>query len=88
MTKGISRQIVEITDTASPYFERALLVVRPGCTDCPTPQLQQEARRLMHAGTAYSGLRRARGTALLRQAACFAAGGGLGAALCLLFRTL
>ncbi|MBR2338864.1 MAG: hypothetical protein IKA63_05310 [Clostridia bacterium] len=88
MTKGISRQIVEITDTGSPYFERVLLVVRAGCADHPSPQLEQEAHRLLRAENGYSGLRRARKVTHLRRAAWFAAGSGLGAALSLLLYTL
>lgn len=33
MIKGVNRQIIEVMDTGNPYFERALLVVRPGYTD-------------------------------------------------------
>lgn len=29
MIKGVNRQIIEVMDTGNPYFERALLVVRP-----------------------------------------------------------
>lgn len=89
MTKGISRQIVEITNADSPYFERVLLVVRAGCTDHPAPLLQQEADRLIHAQNGYSGLHRARTATRFRQIAWFAAGSGLGAFLSgILFRLL
>ena len=30
MIKGVNRQIIEVMDTGNQYFERALLVVRPG----------------------------------------------------------
>ena len=33
MIKGVNRQIIEVMDTGNQYFERALLVVRPGYTD-------------------------------------------------------
>lgn len=36
MIKGVNRQIIEVMDTGNQYFERALLVVRPGYTDTGT----------------------------------------------------
>lgn len=33
MIKGINRQVIEVTETGNPYFERALLVVRPSYRD-------------------------------------------------------
>jgi hypothetical protein len=77
--KGISRQILEITDTKNAYFERALLVVRPDRTDCPTTRLQQEARELLNAEAAYTGLRRARLKHTLSRIGFLLLGGGIGA---------
>lgn len=60
MIKGINRQIIEITDTGNPYFERALLIVRPNCTDAPGDRLHEEASRLVRTAGGYSGLKRSR----------------------------
>ncbi|MBP3388534.1 MAG: hypothetical protein J6K98_01515 [Clostridia bacterium] len=60
MLKGISRQIVEITDTGSPYFERAWLVVRPDCAEPGGEILQQEGRRMLRHAAPHTGLRMAR----------------------------
>ena len=60
MIKGISRQIVEVTGTGSPYFERAFLVVRSTCEDEAEELLHNEARRVLQSQDGYTGLRRAR----------------------------
>ncbi len=57
MTKGINRQIIEVTDTKHPYFERALLVVRPDCADTRPEYLNGEAYRFLDRAQTYSGLR-------------------------------
>ena len=67
MTKGISRQIVEITNTGNQFFERALLVVRPSYTDQPAATLRQEAERVLNDQKGYSGLRRAQRRQRMRQ---------------------
>ena len=59
MIRGIRRQIVEIADTENPFFERAWLVVRPGCTD-REDSLQTEGKRLLRHASPYTGLRLAR----------------------------
>ena len=69
MIKGVNHQMIEITDISSPYFERALLVLRADCADQSTVRLQEEARRILMAAGGYSALyknrRRARHTRLL-----------------------
>ena len=60
MIKGINRQIVEVTDTKNPYFERMFLVVRHQCTDCPSTLLDQEAHKILSSQSAYSGLKKSR----------------------------
>lgn len=49
--------MIEVTDTGSQYFERALLVVRPTCSDCEDERLREEARRLLQQAGGYGGLR-------------------------------
>ncbi len=81
MIKGINRQIVEVTDTKNPYFERIFLVVRHHCTDCPATLLDQEAHKVLSSQNAYSGLKKARLRYLGMQILCLLLGGILGAGL-------
>lgn len=76
MIKGINRQMIEVTDTGNEYFERALLVVRPACSDFADEQLRQEARRLLRTAGGYEGIRRARRRQRIRRI-LLGAGSGL-----------
>lgn len=60
MIKGINRQIIEVTDTQNEYFERALLVVRPGCSELETDCLREQAHQLLRTSGGYGGLRLSR----------------------------
>ena len=44
MIKGINRQVIEVTETGNPYFERALLVVRPSYRDDDESRLRSVCR--------------------------------------------
>ena len=57
MIKGVNRQIIEVSDTGSAYFERALLIVRANCADADTAMLHDEAGRLVRSAGAFAGLR-------------------------------
>lgn len=87
MQKGISRQIVEVTRTDNPYFERAFLVVRTDCTDHPPERLDQEAARFLQQQTPYTGIKKARRFHLLQKLSLLLLGGGVGALLAALFHT-
>ncbi len=66
MIKGVHRQMIEVTHTGSPYFERAFLVVRGGET--PDQQkLHHLAQKVVEQAGTYSGLRRGRRQWWLRQ---------------------
>ncbi len=78
MIKGVSRQIVEVTGTGSPYFERAFLVVRAECTDESEELLHDEANRVVRSQAGYTGLRRARRRLRLRRMFLLLSGGVLG----------
>lgn len=43
MIKGISRQIIEVTETQNNYFERAWLVVKPEYLNVGVSMLDREA---------------------------------------------
>ncbi len=79
MIKGISRQIVEVTDTTNPYFERIFFVVRQQCKEASPALLDAEAHRLVNAATGYTGLKRARRLRLVRYWGLFLMGVGIGA---------
>ncbi|MBP3435201.1 MAG: hypothetical protein J6K62_02590 [Clostridia bacterium] len=77
MIKGVSRQIVEVTGTGSPYFERAFLVVRPACADEDEELLHDEAQRVLQSQEGYTGLRRARRQRRWQRFALLLLGGAL-----------
>lgn len=60
MIKGVNRQMIEVTHTGSPYFERAFLVVRTDSGQPSDKTLQQLAQRVVQQGETYAGLRRQR----------------------------
>lgn len=60
MIKGIHRQMIEVTHTGSPYFERAFLVVRGGGEPPAADTLQTLAHKVVEQAATYSGLRRGR----------------------------
>ncbi len=55
--KGINRQMIEIADTGSPYFERALLVLQ-GEADADQETLRREAHDLLRRASSCGHLRR------------------------------
>ncbi len=81
MIKGINRQIVEVTDTKNPYFERMFLVVRHQCVDVAATLLDREAHKLLSSQNPYSGLKKARRRYVGIQLFWLLLGGILGAAL-------
>ena len=38
MLRGVNRQIIEVNDIENPYFERAILFVKPGCGEASEKQ--------------------------------------------------
>ncbi len=90
MIKGVNRQIIEVMDTGNAYFERAMLVVRPGFTDTEAGRLREEAQKLLRRAGGYTGLKRQRRLRTIR-ATLFGLGTGavgalLGAMIAILFR--
>lgn len=49
MIRGINHQIIEVNETESQCFERALLFVRPRCAEMPESRLRGEAQRFVAA---------------------------------------
>lgn len=47
MIKGISHQIIEVSDTQNRYYERALLILRPEYASVSREILEKEAKKLI-----------------------------------------
>jgi len=80
MIKGVNRQMIEVTHTGSPYFERAFLVVRADSQQPPQEHLHRLAEKVVQQAETYAGLRRQRWQQRLRRALfalAFAGGGAL-----------
>ena len=81
MIKGINRQMIEVTHTGSPYFERAFLVVRTGSNQPSDDVLQHMAQKVVQQADTYAGLRRQRMRLWARRVVwgvtCAASGAGL-----------
>lgn len=60
MIKGINRQIIEITDTGSMYYEKAYLFVRPEYKDTQEALLKKQAQKMLGGIKAPSALKRSR----------------------------
>lgn len=54
LIKGVNRQIIEITETGSMYYERAILVVKPQFVSASTELLKREARIVVNGAKAPS----------------------------------
>ncbi|MFR5876668.1 MAG: hypothetical protein ACLUFN_09295 [Eubacterium sp.] len=46
MIKGINKQILEVTNTESPYFEKIIFFVRPEAQRMDERSLQKEAEKI------------------------------------------
>lgn len=47
MVKGVNRQVLEIRETGSPYFERAFFFVKPEFADTDEKKLRAAAERVL-----------------------------------------
>ena len=81
MIKGVNRQMIEVTHTGSPYFERAFLVVRGGAAPIEAEKLHCMAEKVVEQAGTYAGLRRQRFRYALRQGLFALLWGGGGAAV-------
>ncbi len=46
MLKGVNKQILEITNTESPYFEKIIFFVRPSSQNVNRDKLESEAKKI------------------------------------------
>ena len=58
MIKGISKQIIEVQDTQSQYYEKAYFVVRPEFSAMGQALLERGARRIVRQAGAPSRFRK------------------------------
>lgn len=61
MIKGIHHTMIELNETSSEYYERALLIVRPEYASVQRAVLEEEAKRLLRELDAPSAMRQRRG---------------------------
>lgn len=78
MIKGVNKQIIEVNQTGSIYYEKALLVVRSEFASAQQQLLEREALKLLKKMDAPSSYKR-KSTLALRiiSALCCAVCGGL-----------
>lgn len=58
MIKGVNRQMIEVTQTDSPFYERALFVVKPEYAQKSYETLHREATQVMERLEAPSAFRK------------------------------
>ncbi len=82
MIKGINHSIIEVNETGSEYYERAILVIKPEYASVQRTVLEKEAHALLNEMGAPSSfkIKKTRIKAFLISAAS-AAGGALAATL-------
>jgi len=85
MVRGVSKRVVEITNTENEYFERVLLFVSTEKLESDEKQLKKEADRLVGSVTDIPAGKRHRGKKGFAQSAvkvgCGALGGAAASAL-------
>lgn len=79
MIKGVNRQMIEVTHTGSPYFERAYLVVRASAGQPTEETLHRLAGKVVQQADSYAGLRKQRRWLWMRRIVCAIGYTGLGA---------
>ena len=80
MIKGISHNVIEISDTGSDFFERALLFVKPEKGGENHANLEASARGLLRDATFRRKMLRRKGGILRYLGYLLAMAGGVGAA--------
>lgn len=85
MIKGINRSIIEVLDTGSVYYERALLVIKPEYASAQRELLEEEAKKLLENMGEPSSLKRSKRRLKTIVTICIAAAlGALFTAFCFL----
>ncbi len=85
MVRGVNRQIIEVQETGSLYYEKAYLVVRPAFADAQVQALEREAKRVLREMGAPCSAKRGSWWLGLRFLCSAALGAGVAAGCLLLF---
>lgn len=80
MIKGVNRQVVEVCDTESEYFERIMYVVKPEYTSMSEAKLHSEAKRLSGTSSSPPPTKKSK-LDILQSIAKLVAAAGVGAAV-------
>lgn len=51
MIKGVNKQVLEVTNTENPYFEKIIFFVKPEYVNCDREKLKAEARHFAKNAT-------------------------------------
>ena len=84
MIKGVNRRIIEVCETESKYFERALLFVNPVYHETQEDKLRREADKILSrfsASPCPAGQEKKRKKTAVWKAVCFGIGALCGAVL-------
>lgn len=87
MLKGVNKQILEVTNTESPYFEKIIFFVRPAQSAVSESDLQKEAERFSKQAGKPPKTRKSK-KELFTTLACIVLGAGAGVALTLVMGVL
>ncbi len=60
MIRGINRSIIEVNDTGSVYYERAILLIKPEFASVQREILEREAKRILRETDAPSSMKNGR----------------------------
>ncbi len=63
MIKGVNHSIIEVSDTGSVYYDRAILVIRPEYASVQRDILENEARKILSEMGEPSSLKKGRSKA-------------------------
>ena len=86
MTKGVNRQVLEIHDTGSDYFEKALFFIKPEFSTLGENKLASQAREIIKNGQTIPKTRALRRKNGILLAAKLTAAAGVGAALTMIIK--
>lgn len=88
MLKGVNRQVVEVAETGSDYFEKALFFVNPKYYGMTDGKLRERAQSLMGAAGAPPKSRTVKKRSKLKIIAEIAASAAAGSAITMLLSNL
>lgn len=86
MTKGVNRQVLEIHDTGSEYFEKAMFFIKPEFSSLSEKKLTATATKLLSSKTELPKLREQQRKSGIILAAKLTAAAGIGAAITALIK--